>query len=98
MSKASVTGCEAQAEPAIGLGRRALITGLIGFFAAPAIVRYASLMPVRAWARPAFLTDEGAWFLADFDGPLNYPPPPRIMRMLNGLLVHDYPDSVRFAS
>lgn len=29
--------------------RRQIITGLIGIIAAPAIVRYTSLMPVRAW-------------------------------------------------
>jgi hypothetical protein len=36
------------------LSRRSLITGLASFVCAPAIVRCTSLMPVKAWAPPAF--------------------------------------------
>jgi hypothetical protein len=32
------------------LSRRSLITGLVSFVAAPAIVRVSSIMPVKAWA------------------------------------------------
>ena len=38
------------------LSRRSLITGLVSFVAAPAIVRASSLMPVKAWA------DVAMWF------------------------------------
>lgn len=38
--------------PGAILPRRTLITGLISFVAAPAIVRAASLMPVRLWCPP----------------------------------------------
>lgn len=34
------------------LNRRSLITGLISFVAAPAIVKASSLMPVKVWAEP----------------------------------------------
>lgn len=37
------------------LSRRSLITGLISFVAAPAIVRAASLMPVRAFEEPVLI-------------------------------------------
>jgi hypothetical protein len=36
------------------LSRRSLITGLVSFVAAPAIVRASSIMPVKAWAKPIF--------------------------------------------
>jgi hypothetical protein len=54
------------------LSRRGLITGLISFVAAPAIVRASSLMPVRAIAweynYPEYMLCSGAFAreLADF--------------------------------
>lgn len=51
----------------INLARRKFITVTAGLIAAPAIVRAASLMPVRAWAWDDryYLTDKDAWFLID---------------------------------
>ena len=40
------------------LTRRGLITGLVSFVAAPAIVRASSLMPVKAWAEPLIVGPE----------------------------------------
>ena len=38
------------------MNRRSFLTGLVGFVAAPAIVRVSSIMPVKAWADPLDLT------------------------------------------
>ncbi len=46
----------------ITLSRRKLLGGLSAFIAAPAIVRVASLMPVKAL--PVAVVDDGFWFNA----------------------------------
>lgn len=45
--------------------RRNLLTGMAAFIAAPAIIRVADLMPVKAWSEPLFtilsVTPDGVW-------------------------------------
>jgi hypothetical protein len=43
------------------LTRRSLLGGLVAFVAAPAIVRAASLMPVKAWGDPLQLVTNPWW-------------------------------------
>ena len=46
---------------AIEIGRRGFITGLISFVAAPAIVRYSNIMPVKAMSVPVPVLLGGGW-------------------------------------
>jgi hypothetical protein len=51
--------------------RRGLITGLAALIAAPAVVRAAALMPVKAWVEPGFPYDglhPAYWALSVKDG------------------------------
>jgi hypothetical protein len=54
------------------MNRRSLITGLSAFIAAPAIIKVASLMPVKVWQEPkpkvavwVYETDFGQYVIAD---------------------------------
>jgi hypothetical protein len=53
----------------VNLSRRSLITGLVSFVAAPAIVRVSSLMPVKAWGGYEIDLRPGAinWADAEYD-------------------------------
>lgn len=48
------------------LSRRGLITGLVSFMAAPAIVRASSLMPVKALIEPPIFIDEDLTWGGEF--------------------------------